>query len=169
MKKILIGSLIVIGFLNSCTKSNDNQYTCDSNYDPCAFKAPDNEIDSVKAYIAAHIDGIQQNGNDTVRHCSGMYYVIDSVGTGKTPGVCSYLNVRYTGMLKDSTVFANNLIGAFYLSQLINGFKNGIPLIKEGGVINLYIPPTLAYGGQQNGTIPANSMLIFRVSLVSVQ
>jgi FKBP-type peptidyl-prolyl cis-trans isomerase FkpA len=170
MKKILIGSLIVIGFLGSCTKSNDTQYTCDPNYDPCAIKAPASETDSVKAYINAHIDSILAHG-DTVRHCSGMYYVIekDSAGTGKTPEVCSYVSVKYTGMLKDSSLFANNLTGNFYLSQLITGFKNGLELIKEGGVINLYIPPSLAYGSQQNGNIPANSMLIFKVTLILVQ
>ena len=168
MKKTLIGALIVIGFLVSCKKSSDNQPTCDSNYDPCALKAPAAETDSVLAYINAHIDDVLQNG-DTVRHCSGMYYVIDSIGTGKTPGVCSYVTVNYTGMLKDSTVFANNLPGTFYLNQLITGFKNGTLLIKEGGAITLYIPPSLAYGSQQNGNIPANSMLIFKVALVSVQ
>jgi FKBP-type peptidyl-prolyl cis-trans isomerase FkpA len=163
MKKILIGALVVTGFLVSCTKSNDNQTTCDSNYDPCALKAPAVEIDSVESYLSAH------NITNAVKHCSGMYYVIDSAGSGKTPGVCSYVAVKYTGLLKDSTVFANNLTGVFYLHQLITGFKNGVGLIKEGGGITLYIPPSLAYGNQQSGNIPANSMLIFKVGLGSVQ
>jgi FKBP-type peptidyl-prolyl cis-trans isomerase FkpA len=163
MKKILIGVLIVIGFLGSCSKNNDTQSTCDPNYDPCALKAPAVESDSVEAYLAAN------NITGAIEHCSGMYYVIDSVGSGKTPGVCSYAAVRYTGLLKDGTVFANDLTGVFYLYQLIPGFKNGLLLIKEGGGITLYIPPTLAYGSQQNGTIPANSMLIFKVKLGSVQ
>ena len=44
----------------------------------------------------------------------------------------------------------------------------GIPMIKPGGKIKLYCPPSLAYGNQANGTIPANSILIFEVELVGV-
>lgn len=166
MIKILSGLLIVIALFSSCFKSNNvNQGTCNSSYDPCALKASPAEVDSVEAYLASK--GI----TDAVKHCSGMYYKIDSVGTGKTANVCSIINVKYTGQLTNGTVFDQQTANAvsFYLSQLISGFKNGIPLIKEGGSIHLYVPPSLGFGSQQNGAIPANSMLIFQVSLVAVQ
>lgn len=171
MKKFLIGSLTAAIILVSCSKGNDSQYVCDGSYNPCALVAPANEIDSARNYVIAHYSEIVKNAHvgDTVRHCSGMYYVIDSLGTGNSPDVCSVVTFNYTGMLKDSTVFANNQTGQITLGQLIAGFKNVLPLLKEGGGAHLYIPPSLAYGSQQVGSIPANSMLIFKVNLLSVQ
>lgn len=167
MKKILSGSLIVLVLFTSCLKSHDapSGASCNSSYDPCALKASAVEEDSVEAYLASK--GIY----DAVKHCSGLYYKIDSVGTGKAAEICSVIGIKYTGQLTNGTIFdqqTSNAV-AFYLSQLIAGFKIGIPLIKEGGSIHLYVPPSLGYGSQQNGTIPPNSVLIFQVSLVGVQ
>ena len=166
MKKMLCGSLFVLVLFSSCLKSHDTPpVSCNSTYDACALKASAAEVDSVEAYLAS------QGITDAVKHCSGMYYKIDSVGTGKAPTVCSIVGVKYTGQLKNGTVFEqqNGNAVAFYLSQLIAGFKNGILLIKEGGSIHLYVPPSLGYGSQQNGAIPPNSMLVFQVSLLGVQ
>jgi FKBP-type peptidyl-prolyl cis-trans isomerase FkpA len=165
MKKTLIGSLISIVILGSCLKSHDNQTTCDPNYDPCGVVAPTTEVMALENYLFSN--GI----TDATKHCSGMYYKIDSAGTGKIPTLCSYVYVKYKGQLTNNTVFDSTTVNpaVFNLSSLIAGFKNGVPLIKEGGGIHLYVPPSLAYGNKQNGTIPPNSILIFQVSLVAVQ
>jgi FKBP-type peptidyl-prolyl cis-trans isomerase FkpA len=61
------------------------------------------------------------------------------------------------------------------LGQLIIGWQKGLPLIKSGGSITLFIPPSLGYGNQdiRNSSgaviIPANSNLKFTIDLVSVQ
>jgi FKBP-type peptidyl-prolyl cis-trans isomerase FkpA len=52
---------------------------------------------------------------------------------------------------------------------LILGWQYGIPLVKAGGRIMLYLPPSLGYGSQSTGTIPANSVLIFDITLQGVQ
>ena len=49
------------------------------------------------------------------------------------------------------------------------GWQYGIPLVKAGGRIMLYLPPSLGYGAQTVGSIPANSVLIFDITLQSVQ
>ena len=162
MKKTLIGASLLLVILYSCSKSTGS-IACDPTFTPCAYIAPQYEIDSVAKYLSDH--GIQ----DTVRHCSGMFYKIDSAGTGKTPDICSTITIKYKGMLKDSTVFDQSNSLTYLLGQFITGFKIGVPLIKEGGTIHLYIPPSLAYGSQAVGSIPSNSMLIFEVSLISVQ
>lgn len=164
--KRLLGWAVAAVLLSGCLKTNEDNRTC--TYDACALKAPAAEIESVKAYLT-------QNNINATQHCSGMFYAIDSAGTGKTPTPCALVAIRYKGMLTNGSVFDQSANRAeLALSQLIPGWINALPLIKEGGGIRLYIPPTLGYGNRDvrdnagNVLIPANSVLIFEVRLDGV-
>lgn len=157
---LLTGWVIVV--LTGCLKSNTIE-TCNANYDPCAVKAPAAEIQAVKDYLTA-------SGITATQHCSGLFYTIDAMGTGAAPNVCSDISVTYEGKLTNGNVFdAKSSPISFNLSGVITGWKNSIPLIKSGGRIYLYIPPSLAYGNAASASVPANSILVFRVELVSVR
>ena len=161
MKNFLLGILVLTG-LSSCLKGESGS-TC--SYDPCGIKAPDSEIQAVQSYLTT-------NTISATQHCSGLFYTVDLPGSGATPTVCNYVTVNYEGRLTNGTVFDKTQPGSpagFNLSSLIAGFKNGVPLIKTGGKITLYVPPSLGYGSQPQGTIPANSILIFNVELLNVQ
>ena len=139
------------------------------NYDACAFAAPASEVTQLEAYLSTA--GI----TTATKHCSGMYYIIDVAGSGATATICSTVSVKYKGQLTTGTVFDQSTTPVnFQLSGLIEAWKKGIPLIKSGGKIKLYCPPTLAYGSQVvrdgagNTVIPANSILIFEVELTNV-
>lgn len=157
MKRILVVLCSVI-FISSCSKENDDQ----CNYDACAFAAPASEVTQLEAYLASA-------SITATKHCSGMYYTIDVAGSGSAATICSVVSVKYKGQLTNGTVFdqATSPVN-FQLGGLIEAWKKGIPLIKPGGKIKLYCPPSLAYGSQAQGPIPANSILIFEVELVSV-
>lgn len=102
---------------------------------------------------------------------SGLQYKIINPGSGKAPTAESNVSVKYKGMLIDGTVFDESKEGpvSFDLKNLIPGWKEGIPLIKEGGKILLYIPANLAYGNQQRGNlIKPGSTLIFEIELIKV-
>ena len=162
MKKFLFAFLIVASF-TGCLKNNDSNFTC--NYNACGFVAPASEQKIVTDYLTA-------NGLTATQHCSGLYYIIDDAGTGATPTVCNQVAVSYTGRLANGTIFDQSTDPiVFSLTQVITGFKNGIPLIKSGGKIRLFIPPILAYGPNPptGSNIPPNSMLIFDVTLAGVQ
>jgi FKBP-type peptidyl-prolyl cis-trans isomerase FkpA len=88
--------------------------------------------------------------------------------------LCSQLQVTYTGKLTNDTIFdqQDHLELALPLGGMIEGWKKGLPLIKRGGRIQLFIPPSLGYGNNdirdnQTGevVIPAKSMLVFDVTL----
>jgi FKBP-type peptidyl-prolyl cis-trans isomerase FkpA len=72
-------------------------------------------------------------------------------------------------------VFDQETNQLYTLGGLIAGWQQGLPLISKGGVIKLYIPPSLGYGNTaqdgKNGNvaIPANSILIFNIDLINVQ
>lgn len=161
MLKKFILSVFVISALSGCMKNLDVANPCD--YDPCAYKAPAGEIQQVQAYLTA-------NNIIATQHCSGMFYEVEVMGSGATPGVCSNITVNYQGRLTNGTVFdASTNPVTFNLSQVIDGWKNGIPQVKAGGRIRLYIPPSLGYGPNAQGSIPANSILVFTVDLIAVQ
>jgi FKBP-type peptidyl-prolyl cis-trans isomerase FklB len=56
----------------------------------------------------------------------------------------------------------------FNLNQVIRGWTEGIQLMSEGSEYRFFIPANLAYGERGNERIPPNSVLIFRVELLSV-
>jgi len=100
----------------------------------------------------------------------GFYYRVVSLGAGNVPGPCSQITVAYSGRLTSGLVFDTQSNSVFAsLGSLIDGWREGIPLIRKGGRIQLYIPPTLGYGAMGDGTIPGNSILIFDISLLDVQ
>lgn len=163
MKKTLIGVLIVSVLFSSCLKNYDAP-ACNSSYDACSFVAPAGEVAQVESYLSGK--GI----TDAIKHCSGMYYKIDVAGGSGKANVCSTISFKYKGELTNGTVFQQVDSPIQYtLGELITGFKNGIPLIGTGGKVKLYIPPSLGYGSQANGSIPANSVLIFEVELSGIQ
>jgi FKBP-type peptidyl-prolyl cis-trans isomerase FkpA len=157
LKKFLVG-FVLVASLAGCLKG-ENNFTC--NYDPCSFKAPASEVQSVRDYLAA-------NGITAAEHCSGLFYIIEEQGTGNAPTVCGAVNSIYEGKLTDGSVFAPKDTANFYLNEVIRGWANGIPLVKKGGKIQLFIPPSLGYGKDPYKSIPGNSILIFDVKLNEV-
>lgn len=97
----------------------------------------------------------------------------ESVGTGAAAQTGDTVTVNYTGKLEDGTVFDTSVgkqpiqfvLGA---GQVIPGWDQGLIGMKVGGKRLLVIPPDLAYGSSDYGPIPANSTLVFEVSLVAI-
>ncbi len=164
MKKIVGFSLLVILFTGCLKNKNNNNETC--NYTDVSVTAPQSEVDSVQAYLTS------KNIFTASKLGSGLFYTISSPGTGSAiTNLCSSITVRYKGTLKNGVVF-DETAGAetvsFQLGGVILGWQKGIPLIKEGGKITLYIPPSLGYGNQSVGSIPPNSILIFDIELLDI-
>lgn len=83
--------------------------------------------------------------------------------------------INYLGKLTDGTKFDSSYdrgepfetqIGT---GQVIKGWDLGVVGMKVGGKRKLTIPPSLGYGDQAVGPIPANSTLVFEVELVDVK
>jgi FKBP-type peptidyl-prolyl cis-trans isomerase FkpA len=166
MKKIALFLILTVSLLTACSKKEECGYAQSTTV------APASEVTAVEQYLAS------KNITDATKHPNGFYYKITAPGTGSTPGMCSQIGILYKGQLTNGTIFdqtTNGQMRVFTLGELIAGWKLGIPLIKPGGgKIQLYLPPSLAYGSSdikdQQGTvvIPANSVLIFEVELVAM-
>ncbi len=167
MKKWIFLLFTVPAILSACSKSDNKCGLTDSN-----AVATTAEITYLQNYITS-------NSILAVQHSSGIFYTVNDPGVGNTASVCSNVTVNYSGtLLSNGHEFDSNTSTAgvsFLLGQLIVGWQKGIPQVKSGGTVTLYIPPSLAYGTvdrlDQYGAvaIPANSYLKFSIHLLDVQ
>jgi FKBP-type peptidyl-prolyl cis-trans isomerase FkpA len=103
------------------------------------------------------------------------------LGTGTEAVSGKLLTVNYTGWLYDPTkpdlkglqfdTSLNTTAFTFTLGiqQVIAGWDQGLVGMKIGGIRKLVIPPSLAYGGVRNSSIPPFTTLVFEVELLDVQ
>lgn len=160
LKKLFFIAVLPV-ILFACAKKTDTVATDCNN-----TGVPDStEIKVLQSYLKTNsITAMQDN--------RGFFYVISTPGSGATPTLSSTVTVQYTGKLFNGTTFDSNNSAAglsFPLSQVITGWQLGVPLIKKGGSITLYLPPSLAYGCNGSGPIPPNAPLIFTINLLNVQ
>lgn len=101
---------------------------------------------------------------------SGLYYIVNKQGDGKPALSSSNVTVSYKGYFTNGTIFDESTVtgATFNLQQVIDGWKEGITYFNEGGEGILLIPPHLGYGYTDRTGIPAGSVLIFEVKLISV-
>lgn len=102
-------------------------------------------------------------------------------GDGAEAQMGKTLGVNYTGWIYDPNIsdkkgakFDSSLGRAVFTltlgsGQVIPGWERGLVGMKTGGKRILIIPPHLAYGSTSSGSIPANSTLLFEITLESVE
>jgi FKBP-type peptidyl-prolyl cis-trans isomerase len=104
---------------------------------------------------------------------SGLYYKISQPGTGSSISTSSTIVANYTGKLLNGVVFDKAAVGSeatFTLNSLVTGWKEALPLIKQGGAIRLIVPSSLAYGlNGSTPTIPSFSALDFDIAVTEVK
>ena len=123
---------------------------------------------------------------------SGLRYFIFEKGDGPNVTNTNITNVNYSvyfedGVLLDTSVLniaesyervdPNRLAADAYKpitadvnkeAAMIEGFKEGVRLLKVGDKATLFLPYNLAYGEEGNRMIPARSNLIFEIEVVSL-
>lgn len=105
---------------------------------------------------------------------SGLQYRIVRKGSGARPSGSNTVVVDYAGRLEDGRLFDTTYNGSepatFPLSSVVPGWAEGMQLVREGGMIELRIPPELGYGAAGNApSIPPNATLVFKVELLEIK
>ena len=167
MNKLFLFSLLIIAGFASCK----------TEVATCTAKArnsvvPSTEKDSIQRYLAA-------NSITATRDTSGVFYAITAPGAGSvTAEPCSFVTTRYNGKSFSGVHIDSSVGTATFTSQLsglIEGWEKGIPKVKTGGSITLYIPPTLGYGvagikdANNNYVIAPNTYMKFKIDVVNIQ
>lgn len=153
-----IGCLLVIALTaGSCIKN-------ESGCPPVDQTAPTSEQQALQDYITS-------NSISAVKDQSGLYYNIETFGTGNFPTTCSSVEVSFTGYLSNWTNFESGDDKVLNLQHMLPGWRIGLPFIKPGGKVRLYMPPSLAYAHSgkkdESGTqiVPPGSIVIYDIEL----
>ncbi|NOU48258.1 MAG: peptidylprolyl isomerase [Bacteroidales bacterium] len=147
MRKLIFSFIVLALFVSSC---GEKQVVTQAQLDQLA----------IEEYLT-------DNNLDAQSTTSGLYYIIIAAGSTERPASDASITVAYVGKLLNGTVFDQSTTFTGDLNDMISGWKEGIPFIGAGGKIKLLIPSALGYGGQSTGKIPANSVLLFDVTLHS--
>ncbi len=135
------------------------------------------EIKEIEQYLAKNNIKAQQTQN-------GVFYEIQTPGTGPKADSGKIVSINYTGYLMDGKFFDSNVDSNKQLQKhpltpfefmagmqgAITGMLEGITVFNEGGKGRLFIPSVLGYGAQ--GSPPAikpYENLIFEVEVTSVK
>jgi FKBP-type peptidyl-prolyl cis-trans isomerase len=140
--------------LSSCDKPND-----------CTFTPP---VVTVPAAEAKELDAYMKSANSAaLKDKRGFYYFIKNPGEGKSLSPCTTINVYYKGQYTDGIVFerSGSIVEELPLPNTMYGWQMALPLIKPGGSIIFYLPPSLCFGDQRFST-PKNKILVYEVQLV---
>jgi len=143
--------LFAILVMTACSKDDEkNDYTAENDAE-------------IQAYLASNNLIAESTG-------SGLYYIIETEGTGDQPRNNDNVTVAYKGYFTNESVFdeSNSSGSSFNLQGVIAGWTEGIPYFKEGGRGQLFIPAHLGYGSQASRSIPAGSVLIFDIHLIQI-
>jgi FKBP-type peptidyl-prolyl cis-trans isomerase FkpA len=168
-QKLCVGIILGTILICSCSKGSSGGSSSTCYILPSDSTAPDSQVVRVQQYLTA-------NSIVAIKDSLGFFYTIQDSGTTK-PDLCSTISVNYSGSLTNGAVFdsTGGTPRTFPLAQLILGWQDGLTLIGNGGTMTLYLPPALGYGGvAQVGsgnqvTIPAYSILVFKLQLTNVQ
>ena len=135
------------------------------------------ETDNIMGALEIGQKFLEENKNKegiTTTESGLQYEVLTSVDTGVQPTLASAVEVHYHGTTIDGEVFDSSVVRgekiSFPLGGVIEGWQEGLQLMKVGEKYKFYIPSEIAYGAYSpSPAIPANSTLIFEVELFGVQ
>ena len=145
MKRSLFAAVLLFGTLAACED------------DPVSFELDENGF---ATFLNVDLSAMTETA-------SGLLYQDFSVGSGAEAVAGGVASVSYTGWLKEGPQFdAGTFAFQIGVGQVIEGWDEGIPGMREGGTRRLIIPPDLGYGDRGQGSIPPGATLVFDVTLL---
>lgn len=157
MQKVVVCLLVIALLAGSCIKNETGCPAVDK-------KAPASEKQAIKDYLTNNSITANEDG-------SGVFYSIENYGTGNFPTTCSSIEVTFDGYLTNGNIFEFGDNKVLNLQHMLPGWRIGVPFIKPGGKIKLYLPPSLAYEHRgkkdENGVqlVAPGSIVIYDITL----
>lgn len=120
-------------------------------------------LNPAEAFLAANA---KQRG--VVTTPSGLQYRVLTPGAGPAkPTDADVTLVNYVGKLTNGTTFDQSKQPMpMPVSGVVPGFSEALKLMPKGAKYRVWIKPSLGYGDQATGPIPAGSVLAFDIELL---
>ena len=148
MKLLIYTSFLFSFLLVSCSTYNDQEL---SNFDK-----------EIKEFIS-------KNDLKYEKSMSGLYYNIIKEGEGDYIQITDSVSFTYEGKLLSGEIFDKQRKPiTFQVKDLIQGWKEIIMKSKPGAELELIVPPHLGYGSHDLDDIPPNSILLFKMNILSI-
>ena len=131
-------------------------------------------LDAYEDEKNAIADFMYENGYDVDPTESGLYYIEHVAGTGDLISFGDHVTIFYTGYFLDGRVFDSNYgeetgYGFRVTSDhVIDGWNEGIQLMKKGSKGTLIVPFDLAYGAEGSSMISPYMTLVFDMEVTDV-
>ena len=173
MKKLIKNFKVYVFLLNAATVVTACLKTQDQN----VTNTPEKEASMIANWLATMVTN--KKNIDTTS--TGLYYIVQKVGTGATVHAGDSVTVIYTGMFLDGQVFdassLHSTAGTYkYVhkdtdpnKRMIKGWEEGIEVLSKGSSAAFLIPSAKAYGASGNSVIPPYTPLIFVIEVVNIK
>jgi FKBP-type peptidyl-prolyl cis-trans isomerase len=131
-------------------------------------------LENAKALEAAN-KFLETNGKakDVKQTPSGLQYVIEKQGEGKSPTENEMATLNFKCSLLDTTLVERSPEtgpARKAMRSLPKGLQEGLALLKTGSKAKFWIPPALGYGeAGRLGLVKANAVLVYEVELLGVE
>lgn len=139
---------------------------CDLSTDPNVPAAIDPASDTYASALGVDIASMTKSA-------SGLYYKNKVVGTGAAAQSGDSVRVHYTLWLTNGTKVQSSkdgaatplrmLLGDTSINRAIPGFQEGVTGMQPGGVRQLVIPPSLAWGSEGYPPVQPNANVVFEI------
>ena len=182
LSRIPIGFLVLVGLAACLDKKATDETAGEEHFSMplaseevlisrCAPWLIDNPQDSSQRQHNEIVNIIIDKGWDLQLAENGTFYHIIRMGEGESIKWGDRLSVHYTGYDLQLNVFESSRMRnkpfVFYLGNVIKGWNDGLPLIKEGGRIILAIPAYKAYGEKGfTNLVGPDQHLIFDIEII---
>jgi FKBP-type peptidyl-prolyl cis-trans isomerase FklB len=123
----------------------------------------------------AAADFLAKNAHEkgVIQTASGLQFRILNAGNKKAPAIrdTDEVTVQYRGRLLNGAEFDSSYSrgtpATFPVNGVIKGWQEALVLMKPGAKWQLWVPPALGYGAMNKPGIPAGSLLVFDVDMLT--
>ena len=104
---------------------------------------------------------------------TGVYYIIETVGSGAIPQTGNSITIAYTGQFLDGTTFdassSYTYVHKGANSRMIPGWEDAVEKLSKSGKGIFLIPSSQAYGSNGYMVVPPYTPLLFEIEILDIQ